>query len=202
MATNSTSRPLQIIGGVYTEVPATTTSAGVADAQKIPALNAAGVLDATILNSTITSAGAADSGKIVALDASGHVAVAMMPTGIGPEVSTIVASEAIAGGAWINIWNNAGAFNVRNADATVAGKAVDGFVLVGGAAAASLQVYTHGINTGVTGQTPGAVYLQKTPGTGGPASVTGVGAVSQRIGTATAATSVVFSPTPPCTLAA
>jgi hypothetical protein len=202
MSTNSTSMPVQIINGVYTEVPAITTSGGAADAQKIPALNAQGVLDATIVNSVVASAGSADAGKLPALSASGHLDPSVLPTGVGPEVTSFVASETITAGAWVNVWNNNNVFNVRNADGSVAGKDVTGFVLSGGAAGATLNVYTEGINTAVVGMVAGPVYLQKSPGVGGPLPIRGVGAVHQRIGTALSATAVAMRVAPPCTLAA
>ena len=49
------------------------TSAGAADANKIPRLDAAGKLDSSFIDSTATGGNALDSGKVILLDASGHV---------------------------------------------------------------------------------------------------------------------------------
>ena len=50
-----------------------------------------------------SSAGAASAGKGVALDASGHVALNILPTGVGPELVNLVASETLAAGDFVNI---------------------------------------------------------------------------------------------------
>lgn len=68
-----------------------------------------------------TSAGAANAGDIVALDDTGRIDNTMMPVGIGADTAVIAASEALAAGDWVNIWNSTGA-KVRKADATTAGK--------------------------------------------------------------------------------
>jgi hypothetical protein len=125
----------------------------------------------------------------------------MLPDGVGPDTSSILASEEVKDGAWVNVWSDAGVFSVRNADATL-GKEVNGYVRKGGLAKALLTVYSSGRNIAVTGQVPGPVYLQKVPGIGGPISPKGKGVISQRIGTAISETCVIFSPQPPCVLAA
>lgn len=193
MGTPSTKKFFKNNAGVTTEEAALLTSAGAADANRIPALNASGVLDATIVNSTVTSAGAADSGKPVALDAGGHLDLTVLPSGVGPDTAIIVASETLAAGDWVNVWNDAGAFKVRKADATTAGKEAHGFVLAGAAAAGNATVYFVGTNTGVTGQTPGAVYLGTTAGQGQAAAPSASGNVVQNLGVAISATAVNFA---------
>ena len=83
-------------------------SAGAANVGDIPALNAAGVLDSTIVNSIITSAGAGSSGKLTALDASGRLDSSVMPTGIGADTAPYVTTEAIAAGAYVNTFSSTG----------------------------------------------------------------------------------------------
>jgi hypothetical protein len=178
--------------GIPQEFAANDASAGAADAGKLVALNAAGVLDATIVNSTVASAGAAAAGKVPALDASGRLDNSVLPVGVGTDTATISASETIANGAYVNVWSSTGAFKVRNADASVAGKEAHGFCLVGGASGAALVVYFEGTNSAVTGQAPGVVYLSTTPGLGTAVAPTGSGNAQQRIGFATSATSVNF----------
>ena len=58
MGTASTTKFIKNNAGTLTEEAALTTSAGAGDAQKVPALNASGVLDASITNAKNTSAGA------------------------------------------------------------------------------------------------------------------------------------------------
>ena len=56
MGTASTTKLLKNASGSLTEETTLTTSAGTADANKVPALNAQGVLDDTITNASVTSA--------------------------------------------------------------------------------------------------------------------------------------------------
>ena len=62
-------------------------------------------------------------------------------------------------------------------------------------------MYFEGTNTAVTGQTPGAVFLQTTAGAGGSTVPSATGNVVQRIGTAISATAVNFERGTPVTLA-
>lgn len=148
-----------------------------------------------------SSAGAGNAGDIVALDDTGRINANMLPVGIGADTAVIVASESLANGDWVSVWNDAGTPKVRKADATSAGKAADGFVLASVTAAANATVYFEGTNTGVTGQTAGAVYLQTTAGAGGSTVPSTAGNVVQRIGVAVSATAVNFERGPAVTLA-
>ena len=147
-----------------------------------------------------TSAGAGNAGDLVSLDDSGRIDNSMMPVGIGADTSTISASETLAAGDWVNVWNNSGA-KVRKADATTAGKAAHGFVLSAVTSGNPATVYFEGTNTQVTGQTPGPVYLQTTAGTGGATIPSASGNVVQSIGVAVSATAVNFERSAPVTLA-
>jgi len=200
MGTASTTKYIKNNAGALTEEAALTTSAGAADAQKIPALNASGVLDASIVNAKNSSAGAGDAGKLCQLDGSGRLDSTMMPVGIGADTATITASEALAAGDFVNIWNSSGA-KVRKADATVAGKEAHGFVLAAVSNGASATVYFEGTNTGVTGQTPGPVFLSTTAGLAAGAAPSGSGNIVQRVGFAVSATAINFQSQPPVTLA-
>ena len=199
MGTASTTKYIKNNSGALTEEAALTTSAGAGDAQKIPALNASGVLDLTITNGKTTSAGAGDSGKLVALDGSGRIDSTMMPVGIGADTATITTSEALSAGDFVNVWDSTGA-KVRKADATVSGKEAHGFVLSAYGSSASATVYFEGTNTGVTGQTPGPVFLSTTAGTATSTAPSGSGNVVQRIGFATSATSINFQSMTPIVL--
>lgn len=190
MGTASTTKLIKNNAGTLTEETTLTTSAGAGDANKVPALNASGVLDLTILNAKNTSAGAGDAGKIPALDAAGRLDTSMMPVGIGADTASVVASETLAAGDLVNIWNNAGTANARKADASTSGKEAHGFVLAGFAAAAAATVYFEGTNTQQTGLTPGVQFLSATtPGKATNTAPTGTGKVVQRVGLATSATS-------------
>ncbi|WP_423454245.1 hypothetical protein [Ottowia sp. VDI28] len=148
-----------------------------------------------------TSAGAGNAGDIVALDDSGRIDSSMMPVGIGADTAVIVASEALAAGDFVNVWNDTGTAKVRKADATVAGKDAHGFVLAAVASAGNATVYFEGTNTQVTGQTAGNVFLQTTAGAGGSTVPSATGNVVQQIGVATSATAINFERGVPVTLA-
>lgn len=140
---------------------------------------------------------AADS--IVATDATGRLDPSFMPVGVGPEIITATATESIASGAWVNIYNNAGVISVRNADATTNGKPAHGFVLAAYVSTNVATVYGPSqTNTGLTGLTLGGeYYLSTTPGvaviTTPPNST---GNIVQRLGIATKTTEMVFDPQP------
>ena len=147
-----------------------------------------------------TSAGAGNAGDLVSLDDSGRIDNSMMPVGIGADTSTISASETLAAGNWVNVWNDSGA-KVRKADATTAGKEAHGFVLAAVTSGNPATVYFEGTNTQVSGQTPGPVFLQTTAGVGGPTVPSASGNVVQQIGVAVSATAVNFERSVPVTLA-
>lgn len=147
-----------------------------------------------------TSAGVANAGDIVALDDSGRIDNSMMPVGIGADTAVIAASEALAAGDWVNVWNSTGA-KVRKADATTSGKEAHGFVLAAVTSGANATVYFEGTNTQVTAQTPGPVFLQTTAGTGGATAPSASGNVVQRLGVAGSTTAVNFEGGVPVVLA-
>jgi hypothetical protein len=150
-----------------------------------------------------TSLGAGSSGQLPALDATGRLDVSFMPVGIGANTASITASEAISAGSFVNVWNNSGVFNVRNADcsAAVGGKKAHGFVLAAVANGAVASVYfTGNDNTGVTGAVAGDVFLS-TSGSFSSTAPTTSGYTVQRLGTATSATSINFVEQPTIVLA-
>jgi hypothetical protein len=148
-----------------------------------------------------TSAGAANAGDVPVLDDTGRLDNSMMPVGIGADTAVIAASESLAAGNWVNIWNDTGTAKVRKADATTAGKEVHGFVLSAVTSGNPATVYFEGTNTQVTGQTPGPVYLQTTAGAGGTTIPSASGNVVQQIGVAVSATAVNFERSTPVVLA-
>lgn len=114
-----------------------------------------------------TTGGATDANKIPGLSASGQLTLAMMPTGIGADVVTATASEALSGGDFVNLYVDVTptVLRCRKADATAAGKEADGFVLEAVENGASATVYREGTNTALTSLTIGTTYfLAKTAG--------------------------------------
>lgn len=148
-----------------------------------------------------TSAGAGDAGKPVALDSGGRLDSSMMPVGIGAETKTIEASENLAAGDLVNIYDNTGVF-CRKADASN-GRRAGGFVLASVTSGQSATVYCEGAITGLTSLTPGAPYYLS-GGTAGAATATAPttsGHIVQEIGIAVSTTEISFEPQRPVTLA-
>lgn len=225
MGTASSKKFIKQVSGTLTEEAALTTSSGAGDADRVVALNASGILDSSIVNSTTTSAGAGSSGKlaalnasgilddtiinatvsssaskIVKLDATGRLDNSVMPTGIGADVAVISASENLSAGDFVNIFNSSGA-KARKADATTSGKEAHGFVLSAVTTGNNATVYFEGTNTGVTGMTPGVVYLATTAGLATSTAPSGSGNVVQRVGYAVSATAINFQSLSPVVLA-
>jgi hypothetical protein len=148
---------------------------------------------------TVSSAGGANAGQIVALDGSGHLDSTVMPTGIGADTVSVLASEALSAGNFVSLYNNSGTLNTRKADASTTGKKADGFVLGAVSSGAMGTVYLAGQNTQVTGMTPGDVFLSATtPGAATGSAPSGTaGQTVQRIGIALSATVVEFRPFAP-----
>ena len=148
------------------------------------------------------SAGAGDAGKIVALDAAGRLDTSMLPSGVGPDVAVITASESLAAGDLVNIWDSAGAFRVRKADASTTGKEAHGFVLAAVSSSNPATVYFEGPNTQVSSLTPGVKFLSASaPGGTQATAPTAAGQIVQRVGLATSATVLNFEAGTPILLA-
>ena len=182
--------------GQLQEVASISTSAGAADAGKIIATNASGQIDGSFLNTTVTSS----PNKLVMTGGDGKIDVSVLPTGVGADTAVINASEALAAGDLVNIWNNSGTANVRKADASTAGKEAHGFVLAAVASGQPATVYFEGTNTQMTGLTPGRQYLSTTPGKTSATAPTGSGQVVQVVGFAVSATAMNFQSSPPIVL--
>lgn len=182
--------------GQLQEVASISTSAGAADAGKIISTNASGQIDGSFLNTTVTSS----PNKLVMTGGDGKIDISVLPTGVGADTAVINASEALAAGDLVNIWNNSGTANVRKADASTAGKEAHGFVLAAVAIGQPATVYFEGTNTQMTGLTPGRQYLSTTPGKTSATAPTGSGQVAQVVGFAVSATAMNFQSNPPIVL--
>ncbi len=158
-------------------------------ADKYKTLNAQG--DDTLIEFTDASAGAASAGKGVALGANGLLSETLFPPKYAPDVRSMPASEAIAAGAFVNIYNVSGTATIRNADANSSAKRAHGYVTAAIASGASGEVMFDDNNASVTGQTPGDVFLSTTtPGATQPAAPSGAGKIVQKLGVATSATTI------------
>ncbi len=139
--------------------------------------------------------GSGSAYNVPALNANGQLDVTMLPTGVGPDTQTLPATEGISAGALVNVWSSSGTVSVRNADGSTSGKEADGFVLAAVASGSQATVYLTGLNTAVSGLAPGLGYLSDTT-VGAVASVgaTTAGHTYQQVGVVTAAGVLQFNP--------
>jgi hypothetical protein len=116
---------------------------------------------------------------------------------------TLVASEALPDGGWVNFWNSSGTMKVRKADATTSGKECHGFVKATYSTNDSAVCYLPGqLNDHLTGQTLGPLFLSTTAGEGVSSAPSGSGNAVQKVGVVYSATAAVCWPNPnPVTLA-
>ena len=155
----------------------------------------------TLASALVTSTGASDAGKIPALDASGRLDGSVMPVGLGADTKAVVTSEALAAGALVSIYDVSGTPTARNADATTPGKPAVGFVLAAVASGGTATVYFEGTITGLTGLTAGTrMYLDTTAGRVTATAPSASGNAVQFVGQAVSATEVSFEPSDPITL--
>lgn len=149
-----------------------------------------------------TSAGAGDAGKIPALDATGKLDTSMMPVGVAADVKVMTTSENLAAGDFVNVYNVAGVATARRADGSTTGKIANAFVLAATTSGTNATLYFVGPNTQVSGATPGVVFLSATtPGGFSSTAPSAAGQTVQRLGVATSATEINFTPAAPLTLA-
>lgn len=147
---------------------------------------------------TVASLGAASAGKIPALDAFGRLDNSLMPTGIAADTKSITSSENLAAGDLVNIFNDVGEVKCRKADASGsnAGKIATGYVLSASNAGESAIVYFEGTITGLSGMTPGTVMFLSgsSPGTATPTAPVASGYSVQTVGVAVSTNEISFEP--------
>ncbi len=95
-----------------------------------------------------SSTGSGDANKIIMTGADGKLDASLLPS-ITESAETIVASEALAAGDFVNIHEVSGNRRVRKAIATDNTKPAHGFVTSAVTAGADATVYLRGINTAV-----------------------------------------------------
>jgi hypothetical protein len=136
--------------------------------------------------------GAGNEDKIPSLDSAGLLPASMLPTGVGPDTASIVSSENLTAGDFVNIWDDGGTTKVRKAIADGTGKTADGFVLAGVTAPAAALVYFEGRNTAKSGLTGGTVYYLSASSAGATTATapSGSGNEVQRLGKAYSTTAM------------
>lgn len=142
----------------------------------------------TMVSANETSSGVADANKIVALDSSGHLDLTLMPSGIGPNVKVLPTTEDIAAGKYVNVYSAAGISSVRLADNSN-GRPAHGFVKEASLSGAVTTVYFPGaMNDQLSGMTPDAREYLGTAGGLTETPVSAAGYLHQYIGKAVSAT--------------
>lgn len=151
---------------------------------------------------TGVSTGVGDAGKVVNLDANGKLDTSLLPAGVGQEYELIVASEALAAGDFVNVYDDAGTPKVRKADASSINTEANGFVLAAVALNGTATVYFEGTNNQLTGLTPGKTYfLSETSGVATLTAPSTAGAIVQVVGRSAGTTKISFEPGSPIVLA-
>lgn len=107
-----------------------------------------------------TSAGVANAGDIVALNSSGQIDPSLLPT---TGTKSIEVGEIVSAGDFVEIYDDGGTTKIRPADNSN-GREANGYVKVGGAVAASVNVFFDGANSSLSGLTVGARYYLSTAG--------------------------------------
>lgn len=102
---------------------------------------------------------------------------------------SILASETLAAGAFVNIWSNSGVLNARNADNSN-NRQADGFVPRGVSSGGTVAVQYHDVNDGVTSLTIGTDYYLGTGGAVTATAPTATGSLVQYLGRATSPTAL------------
>ena len=141
------------------------------------------------------SAGAGSAGSVVALNSAGQIDSTMLATSSGLISVTVTASAAISAGQLVNVYNNAGAINVRPADNTTAGSEANGYAPSAISSGASGTVNLgEGLITGLSGLTVGSAYYLGTAGGQTTTAPTTAGNLVQYVGKAISGTSLYFQP--------
>jgi hypothetical protein len=144
----------------------------------------------TQVEGTVLSTGAPNAGDIPALDGTGRLDISVMPVGIGADTATVLASENLAAGDYVNIYDNAGTPNCRLADNSNNRPAM-GFVLSAVTSGNNATIYFEGSNNQLSGLTVGARYYLGTLGNETATPPTAPAAdISQFLGIAINATTI------------
>ena len=140
-----------------------------------------------------SSSGAGDANKIIQTDNTGKIDETLLPPGIGADTASVEASEDLAAGDLVNIWDDSGTAKCRKADASVFGKEANGFVLTSVTTGNNAVIYFEGTNNQLSGMTPGKTqFLSTTPGQVTETPPIGVGNVVQIVGKSFSATEMNF----------
>jgi hypothetical protein len=143
-----------------------------------------------LVSAIVASTGASDASKIIATNASGQIDKTFLPAAIGKSIVTTTAGVALSAGNFVYFDNTGKAFKADNTDIT---KAAMGFVAQSVALAATVDVYTTGVNSDLSGLTPGSIYYLGTAGSVVATAPTfTINTICQVLGYARSSTELVF----------
>lgn len=150
----------------------------------------------TLVPAIKESTGVSDSNKIVSTGDDGKIAGTLLPDIGGTPTESIITSENLAAGDFINIFDNAGVRTIRKADASNNRLAM-GFVLNAVTSGNNASVYASGINNQLTGIIPGTRYFLSATnaGTVTTTSPSAINQISQMVGYGFSTTAISFSVT-------
>lgn len=149
------------------------------------------------VNGQAMTAPTVNPGSIAILNCDGvNVKVASGGSSSGGITKLITASEGLAAGDMVNVWNDSGTAKIRKANATDATKPAHGFVLAAVTSGLSgIFIGAGSINNKRSALTPGTAYYLDTAG-GGITAVapSSSGNLIQELGVALSATELAFAP--------
>lgn len=150
------------------------------------------------------STGPTDANRIVALAADGKLDPSLLPASVANVVTVVEANEELEPGEFVYVFDDAGTPKTALAVAGVGGNPALGYVLDHWYAADMAVVFLSGLDSALSGLTPGQrVYLSDTvPGAPKTTPVTGAGKLHQFLGRAVSATELNFDPDDEIELAA
>lgn len=117
-----------------------------------------------VLAATIISAGVASAGKLVGLGSDGRLDASVLPLGVGANVVTATAAEAIGAGKFVELFYDVGVLKMRLADNSNL-RVAWGYVKTAVDADAGGTAYRlNTVNANLSGLVPGADYWLGTAG--------------------------------------
>lgn len=147
----------------------------------------------TLLTAISSSAGAGDANKIPATDSSGRLDASFMPTGFGTDAVSLQASETLAAGDFINL-HDSGGVRMRKADASNGRRADGFVLagVTSGATGTAFLEGINTSRTGLT--VGARYFLGTTAGAITTTAPSASGQIVQEIGTAHSTTALQFVP--------
>ena len=144
---------------------------------------------------TVVSTGVAEAGQIPALDASGKLDESVLPASAGGNVRAVAAAEVLQANDLVYVGDNGGTPGIFRASGAAGGNTASGFVKDAAAIGETVNVFFEGIVGGQSGLVIGQrVFLAEALGEATQTPLFGAGKLSQPVGDAISATEFSFEP--------